>query len=708
MSSNLLNNSTNNNNPNETIQSNPLSISSTLHRRIGIRRRWESFKRNNQSVENSTRVNPINSAVRPSEETFNERNTINNTLELNLCVNPNSDNNLTINSNRRQNNLSNNIRTNNAFNNDINNNNSISNSRYNESPSSQYRHLRRLNYIGRQNRHLLLTIYNNNLIQNNSHNIDNHIVNNNNLNNNQIGGTDNTTHLNNNQMGNTNNNQIGNTNDNINSHQINHNSNHMENHININRDSNNSINRSHHIQNSINNSNSITNNRARNHRIINNIMNRSMSSRSGVNINHSINNNINKNLKEIKEEEKKREETETEICKEENLGSEIKDTVKCYICFDKITKPKMCPHCHRIACEKCLYNWFINLKKDKCGFCRLKSNFYEMISVPFMDAVVNFVDQFFNKRSKLSDTIDKEFLEYCPEHKNEMLYYYCLDCGKPYCKTCFVFFGEEKDKHIDHSIIEYEKYKKMSMPLLKKNTDKLETNIQHVEENIKKCLAYKTSYEHERKVVNKFLKKLEKEFNNQIDNSILIIDEQIKKLKDYINEYNKYKKEVEYFYGDIKHKNNTSDKSCESLIIKLTKINQQKFFSSKDIEKLSDLSKNMFVNTYQSKEGEYNHENIFLSRGLKMGNSPYEMVIDNKQRNEVQISLTIQKEKINIKHNFQAFVFIRKKGECVQTYDLDEYREDDTSYYLKKKIPWDFFGQSVFRIKGILYDFYFE
>ena len=466
MSKNLLNNTTNNNNPNEIIQSNPLSISSTFQRRIGIRRRWEYFKRNNQSVENSTRANPINSTVNPSEETFNERNTINNTLELNLGVNPNSDNNLNINNNRRQNNLSNNIRTNNAFNNGINNSNSIPTSRNNESPFSQYRRLRRLNYIGRQNRHLLLTIYNNNLIQNENNNniIDSHIVNNNNINNNQIGNAETTNNINNNQIGNTNNNQIGNTNHINNTNQINHNSNHMQKHIN--RNSSNNINSSHHLQNNINNNNSITNNRTSNHRIINNIMNRSMSSRSTININHSINNNINKNLKEITEEEKKRE--ETEVCKEENIGSEIKDTVKCYICFDKITKPKMCPHCHRIACEKCLYNWFINLKKDKCGFCRLKSNFYEMISVPFMDAVVNFVDQFFNKRSKLSDTIDKEFLEYCPEHKNEMLYYYCLDCGKPYCKTCFVFFGEEKDKHIGHSIIECEKYKKYEYAFIEK------------------------------------------------------------------------------------------------------------------------------------------------------------------------------------------------------------------------------------------------
>ena len=91
-----------------------------------------------------------------------------------------------------------------------------------------------------------------------------------------------------------------------------------------------------------------------------------------------------------------------------------------------------------------------------------------------------------------------------------------------------------------------------------------------------------------------------------------------------------------------------------------------------------------------------------------MGSTPYEIVIDNKQRNEVQISLLMPKEKTPINHNFQAICFIKKKGENIQSYDLDEYKEDENCHYLKKKIPWDYFGQSIFKLKGILYDFYFS
>ena len=649
---------------NNRISTNPLNLSSSLQKKMAIRRRWEFFRRAHQSTEN------INSIRQNQDNNPDESHTINNTFELNLGPNANSDNNLTLN-NERHNNLSNNV-INIDPNNIINNNNfshtnNNQTTRYNQSPSSQFHRMRRLNYRGKQNRHLLLTIYNNNLIHNENNNqiINRHA---------------NTTNMDNNEQ--TNNNQINNNqinNDQINNNQINNtnNTNNIDNSNNTNLQNNNNI-----INN---NNNSISLNNNNNNLFINKI-------------------NIDSN-----EEEKKREDTDIDICKEENIGTEIKDTVKCYICFEKITKPKMCPHCHRIACEKCLYNWFINLKKDKCGFCRLKSNFYEMISVPFMDAVVNFVDIYFNKKSEIPTIIDKEFLEYCPEHKNEMLYYYCLDCGKPYCKTCFVFFGEEKDRHNGHRIIEYEKYKNKSIPLLKKNMEKLESNIHHAEKNFNRCLDYKNSYEYERIMGNKFLKKLQEEFNKQIDSIIRLIDAQIERLKDYINEYNKYKKDVEYFYGDNKgEKNNNNDKSCESLIIKLSKINQEKFFTSKEIEKFKDLSKKIYVNTYQSKVGEFNHENMFLSRGLKMGSSPYELVIDNKQRSEVQISLSIPKEKIIHNHNYQAFIFIRQKGECVQTYDLDEYKEDNNFCYLRKKIPWDYFGPSIFKIKGMLYEFYFE
>ena len=714
-------NSNSNNNINR-VSSNPLNLSSTTFQRRGVRRRWENIRRSNQSVENVSRGN--NNVINNNNKN-NIRNNIGQNSDLNL-VNINSNNiggrnsvgpinNINVSNEINSNNNIIQNSTNSTNYNVVNNFNNYDlkgNSINADSCFVQFRRMRK-NYIDKQN----------------------FINNNTNSNNNQINNNNNNINVNNNNINRINNVQANNANNNINqinnfqTNNINNNINRINN-IQVNN-ANNNINQINNFQTNINNNNNInqTNNFQTN--VINNnmnnfnnnvikIINSNESSRNNAinnNNNLIINNSINNkkvNTEEKKETEKKeepkKEDNQKEISKEEAIGSEIKDTVKCYICFEKIFKPKMCPHCHRMACEKCLYNWFINLKKDKCGFCRANTNYNEMISVPFMDVVVNFVEKFFNNKKIEINDLSNDIQEYCPEHENELLYYYCLDCGKAYCKTCFVFFGEEKDKHNDHSIIEYEKYKNMSFPLLKKNLDKLESNIQHVQENIKRCISYKNCYEHQRKVGNEFINNLQDAFNNQMDIIISSIDEHIKKLNNYMNEYNKYKKDIDEFYNILKNKkqNNHPDKSCESLIIKLTNINQHKFFSAKEIEKLSDLSKNFYVNSYQSKIGEFNHENIFLSRGLKMGTSNCELVIDNKQRDEIIVSLNIPKNKFHGEHNFKGMIFIRKKGECLQSYDLDECSEDYNFYYLKKKIPWDYVGSSIFKLKGILYDFYFS
>lgn len=86
----------------------------------------------------------------------------------------------------------------------------------------------------------------------------------------------------------------------------------------------------------------------------------------------------------------------------------------------------------------------------------------------------------------------------------------------------------------------------------------MESNIQHVEENIKRCISFKNSYEHQRKIGNEFMNNLQDAFNNQIDTIITSIDDHIKKLKEYINEYNKYKKHIDEFYSVLKYKKSNS------------------------------------------------------------------------------------------------------------------------------------------------------
>ncbi len=406
-------------------------------------------------------------------------------------------------------------------------------------------------------------------------------------------------------------------------------------------------------------------------------------------------------------------EIEEEKQKEDNNFTEIKDTVKCYICFNIITKPKMCPCCHRIACEKCLYNWFMVERKKYCGFCRKKLNFYEMVSVPFMSTVVDFVEKIFDKDKDGEIKFSHNFQNFCENHPNEQIYYFCLDCNRGYCKTCFVFFGEEKDKHINHNIIEYEKYKNLNVTSLKTYDEKINASIDKAKENIKRCYSYKNAYNFERNEGNQLLDNLKKEFNKQIDDNLRLIDDEINKLEKLIEKYEKYKTELNNYYSNFSNqKINESNiysyqKISQELTNKLSFILSEKLYSSKELEKLIDLSKSMYFQTYQSKYSEFKHENRFFSKNLKIGNSPYELIIDNKEQNEININLLIPKDKITFGHNFKPFVFIRIKGCEATTYELEEGKEDNKFFYFKKKIPWNYYGESSFKIKGLLYDYYF-
>ena len=407
---------------------------------------------------------------------------------------------------------------------------------------------------------------------------------------------------------------------------------------------------------------------------------------------------------------------EEEKPKEENITTEIKDTVKCYICFDTITKPKMCQYCHRIACEKCLYNWFMVQQKEQCGFCREKANFYDMISVPFMSTVADFVEKVFEKEEKNEINKEENGNGICPNHFNESIYYYCLDCDRGYCKTCFVFFGKEKDKHVNHNIILYEQYKKLKMSNLKKYEETIDEKIKDINDKVKLCESYKELYEFERNKGNKFIEDLKIEFNRQINDNLRIIDNQIKLLKSFISKYDKYKSELNNFYSKFSNKKIhkeisknffESQKKSYQLINELTSITSEKIYYKKDIDKLFDLSKEIHVVTYQSKLYEFKHDNFFSNKIIKLGDSPYKLVINNEQGREIIVNIVIPKDKISFGHNFISFIFLKKKENEVKFHELKEEKEDDNFIYFQNKISRDHFGLSNFIIKGFLYDFYF-
>ena len=413
--------------------------------------------------------------------------------------------------------------------------------------------------------------------------------------------------------------------------------------------------------------------------------------------------------------------------KEENLGNEIKDTVKCHICQQKMVHPKMCPKCHNISCEKCLYNWFLKDQNKECNYCKEPINFYEFISVPFMDTIVDFVEKVIYDRKKYSASFQSDLdcnisifkndenaindntnnaNENCEIHNTEKIYYYCLDCNKGYCKTCFVFFGNEKDKHLNHKIIEYANYKKLNLSSLNKQKEKFDSKVNYINEIINQCNSYKTLYEFEQKTINDYISSILKEYNYKMDNMIKNVENKINELNQTLESYQKTKKEIDEFYKKINIKNRFTT-NTQYLIDKIEKINNKQLINENEIKEIFIIPENINLSVYKSKNIEYNVDNKYLNKKIKIGND-VEMIIDNKVKTCLNINLNIQKNN-NKNHLYKAILYLIKKEEnLIYAYLLDDLKEGKNYYSMWKKIQLDEKDYSLFEIKTIIYDLFFE
>ena len=452
-------------------------------------------------------------------------------------------------------------------------------------------------------------------------------------------------------------------------------------------------------------------------------------------------------------------ENEEEIIEQNEEINEIKESVMCYICLSKVVQPKMCPNCQKIACKECLKNWFVNKGNKNCGYCRTELTFDKMISVPILDSVVNLIEKISVKNSQIlqnypqinnsiilnkriiqddnnintnarlsfsdlgniyksgmkrnkkekeennneSSEDENKDIDYCEKHSDQPLYYYCIDCNKAYCRTCFVFFGDEKDKHYNHKIIEYEKFKLNNISEFIKEKDNLQDKSEELNAYIKRCEALKECYNLERKIVINYVKKIIDKYNNGIDNNIKILDSIIKTYQNYLEQIEKCIIDVEKICTSSK-----INKEYEELLMKkINNINDIKYYNSKEIDTYSDLSKNIDIKFYQTKlkKFEIKQKNFHYKIPL-IDSNKYNLSITQKG-NEVQIYIYWPEDKnIDNKFNLLPFIFIRRKNRNWEFFQLNEFLNyKGNNYYIKRLNSNNFCGiNSYFKIKGLLYE----
>ena len=296
------------------------------------------------------------------------------------------------------------------------------------------------------------------------------------------------------------------------------------------------------------------------------------------------------------------------------------------------------------------------------------------------------------------------YKEHCPTHPDQLLFYYCVNCEKSYCRTCFVFFGQEKNNHIGHQILDYEKFKNKNNLELLKQTKDLKENNDKINFFINECEYLKNCYLNEKEIVNNYVKSFINSYNEKIDENIKKINDLIINYKNYNQQINQTRENIKKFYSN---KNTEIDINEMNILNDIKKTNN--FLYTNDIDNFPNLSPKFVFNIYQSELKHFDIIDNNFKFKAKLGNSKYNLGVLKKE-NEIQIYIyyLTEKEPQN-KKSILPFVYLKRKDHNWELFELKESLTYNGHNYFIKRFNAECFYElnSYIKIKGILYENFF-
>ncbi|TPX62771.1 hypothetical protein SpCBS45565_g06918 [Spizellomyces sp. 'palustris'] len=149
-----------------------------------------------------------------------------------------------------------------------------------------------------------------------------------------------------------------------------------------------------------------------------------------------------------------------------SLSPLLDDMFKCFICFDTLCKPVMCPSCSKVGCEGCVKTFKVSLlptlltniaqkwlteEKSQCPHCRAPMIGSQLVQCRFIDDIVNHLRKAASDRAKYKDDL-------CLLHSAQ-LYYYCHDCREAICPDCAVIEAKHKEHKFEHLHVVYKSHR---------------------------------------------------------------------------------------------------------------------------------------------------------------------------------------------------------------------------------------------------------
>ena len=325
--------------------------------------------------------------------------------------------------------------------------------------------------------------------------------------------------------------------------------------------------------------------------------------------------------RESEEEKKEREEKEKE-------RNDIRDKLKCYLCFGKINRARLCLNCKKIACENCVKNML--LKHSKCLNCKKPSTLNDIILLPFMDDITNYfiniennqnqkkhienqrniiIDEDDNEEDIIinnnnyrrnADNEEKNRIR-CSKHNDKFIEYYCFQCGEHLCPKCLLFFKQSViEKHKEHTIASLSDLKTYNIKEAIEEYNKLKNSKDELNELFSECQLKLKKLAIKKEVALKNLEEVKKETEWNFTEKINILKDLSKSIES--------KKEIlensidsvpNSFINIINQKDLIQGKQ---ILKELKKINSQ-LKSFDDLNpRIESKKNNIYLETFESEE----------------------------------------------------------------------------------------------------------
>ncbi|CAH8876087.1 unnamed protein product [Trichobilharzia szidati] len=174
----------------------------------------------------------------------------------------------------------------------------------------------------------------------------------------------------------------------------------------------------------------------------------------------------------------------------------LSEVFRCFICMERLNNARLCPHCSKLCCYKCIRKW-ITETRSQCPHCRASLHIYELINCRWADEVTQQLDNLQSQatssksigqgdQSGSANSAAASNVDICELH-NERLSVFCSTCDFSICHQCALFDNKHEQhsfRPLDEVYNEHVKQIKGEMDQLKHRHLELISLFQDVEKNV--------------------------------------------------------------------------------------------------------------------------------------------------------------------------------------------------------------------------------